>query len=158
MLDRVKSAPKQPGVDEIFLPGERSAAKAAAVASSGHLNVEANLLADLQRMADGTGGSAGAQSSKRWGVATRLAHPTAAGMEDPYSSMAVPLYQTATFKQPSAVDNGPFDYTRSGNPTRAILEQNMADLEGGVRGLAFATGMAAIAAACRLVKTGARRL
>jgi Cys/Met metabolism PLP-dependent enzyme len=71
--------------------------------------------------------------------------------------MAVPLYQTATFRQPSAVENGPFDYTRSGNPTRVILEQNMAELEGGVRGLAFVTGMAAINAACRLVGDGAPR-
>lgn len=69
--------------------------------------------------------------------------------------MQVPLYQTATFKQPSATTNGPYDYTRSGNPTRDILEANVADLEGGARGLAFCTGMAAIAAVCRLVKSGA---
>ncbi|KAK6127312.1 hypothetical protein DH2020_038975 [Rehmannia glutinosa] len=37
---------------------------------------------------------------------------------DPYDALSTPLYQTATFKQPSAIDNGPYDYTRSGNPTR----------------------------------------
>jgi O-acetylhomoserine/O-acetylserine sulfhydrylase-like pyridoxal-dependent enzyme len=48
-----------------------------------------------------------------------------------------------------------YDYTRSGNPTRALLERNMAELEGGVAALAFVTGMAAINAAVRLVGAGA---
>jgi cystathionine beta-lyase len=72
--------------------------------------------------------------------------------------MSPPLYQTATFKQPSATENGPFDYTRSGNPTRDILQANMAELEGGVMGLAFCSGMAAINAAVRLLATGERAL
>jgi hypothetical protein len=42
---------------------------------------------------------------------------------DPYSAVSTPLYQTATFKQPSATDCGPYDYTRSGNPTRDVLER-----------------------------------
>lgn len=97
----------------------------------------------------------GSSAAKDWGMATRLAHPTSAGTEDPYASMAPPMYQTATFKQPSATENGPYDYTRSGNPTRDILEQNLAELEGGCSGLAFTSGMAAINAACKLVKAGA---
>ncbi|XP_027350710.1 cystathionine beta-lyase, chloroplastic isoform X3 [Abrus precatorius] len=49
---------------------------------------------------------------------------------DPYGAVSLPLYQTATFKQPSAVENGPYDYTRSGNPTRDALERrvNTSDL------------------------------
>ncbi|OIW11501.1 hypothetical protein TanjilG_26867 [Lupinus angustifolius] len=42
---------------------------------------------------------------------------------DPYGAVSTPLYQTATFKQPSAIENGPYDYTRSGNPTRDALER-----------------------------------
>ncbi|OIW11500.1 hypothetical protein TanjilG_26866 [Lupinus angustifolius] len=49
---------------------------------------------------------------------------------DPYGAVSTPLYQTATFKQPSAIENGPYDYTRSGNPTRDALERrvNTSDL------------------------------
>jgi hypothetical protein len=43
------------------------------------------------------------------------------GIRDPYGASAVPIYQTATFKQTSATDMGDFDYTRSGNPTRSNL-------------------------------------
>ena len=49
--------------------------------------------------------------------------------QDPYGAVAPPLYQTATFDQVSAVQCGPYDYTRSGNPTRDQLEAQMADLE-----------------------------
>lgn len=48
---------------------------------------------------------------------------------DPYGAVAPPLYQTATFHQLSAVDCGEYDYSRSGNPTRAQLEAQMAALE-----------------------------
>jgi cystathionine beta-lyase len=48
---------------------------------------------------------------------------------DPYGAVASPLYQTATFKQVSAVQCGPYDYTRSGNPTRDQLEAHIAELE-----------------------------
>lgn len=61
-------------------------------------------------------------------LATKLLHPPSAGT-DPYQAVAPPLYQTATFNQPSATENGPYDYTRSGNPTRTLLETQMADLE-----------------------------
>lgn len=40
-----------------------------------------------------------------------------------------PLYQTATFQQPGPTENGEYDYNRSGNPTRTVLERQMADLE-----------------------------
>jgi cystathionine beta-lyase/cystathionine gamma-synthase len=68
--------------------------------------------------------------------------------------MAPPLYQTATFKQPGATENGLYDYTRSGNPTRDLLQANLAELEGGEMGLAFCSGMAAINAAVRLLVAG----
>ncbi|KAJ4848042.1 hypothetical protein Tsubulata_046185 [Turnera subulata] len=73
---------------------------------------------------------------------------------DPYLAMSTPLYQTSTFKQLSAVQNGPYDYTRSGNPTRDALESLLAKLDKGDRALCFTSGMAALAAVSHLVGTG----
>jgi cystathionine gamma-synthase len=56
----------------------------------------------------------------------------------------VPIYQTSTYKQDGVGGlRGGYEYSRSANPTRAALEEAMAALEGGTRGLAFASGMAA---------------
>jgi cysteine-S-conjugate beta-lyase len=65
-----------------------------------------------------------------------------------------PIYQTATFRQDSATAFGDFDYTRSGNPTRAVLETQLALLESGTRAFCFSTGLAAITAVTRLLKPG----
>ncbi|XP_061367570.1 cystathionine beta-lyase, chloroplastic [Gastrolobium bilobum] len=73
---------------------------------------------------------------------------------DPYGAVSLPLYQTATFKQPSAVENGPYDYTRSGNPTRDALESLLAKLDKADRALCFTSGMAALSAVAHLVGTG----
>ncbi|KAK6143343.1 hypothetical protein DH2020_023691 [Rehmannia glutinosa] len=73
---------------------------------------------------------------------------------DPYDALSTPLYQTATFKQPSAIDNGPYDYTRSGNPTRDALESLLAKLDKANRALCFTSGMAALSAVTHLVGTG----
>lgn len=73
---------------------------------------------------------------------------------DPYDAMSTPLYQTATFKQPSATEYGPYDYTRSGNPTRDVLEDLMAKLDKADRALCFTSGMAALTAVSHLVKPG----
>ena len=55
-------------------------------------------------------------------------------MDDSYAAVSTPIYQTATFDQPDAVSFGPYDYSRSGNPTRDALERQMAELEGADRG------------------------
>lgn len=75
---------------------------------------------------------------------------------DPYGASVMPLYQTATFKQPGATDFGAYDYTRSGNPTRDALQQQIAQLEGvpGATAYCFSTGMAALSAVTRLVAAG----
>ncbi|XP_021281914.1 cystathionine beta-lyase, chloroplastic [Herrania umbratica] len=73
---------------------------------------------------------------------------------DPYGAMSTPLYQTATFKQPSAIENGPYDYTRSGNPTRDVLERLLAKLEKADQAFCFTSGMAALSAVAQLVGTG----
>uniref|UniRef100_A0A7N0UT12 Cystathionine beta-lyase, chloroplastic n=1 Tax=Kalanchoe fedtschenkoi TaxID=63787 RepID=A0A7N0UT12_KALFE len=73
---------------------------------------------------------------------------------DPYDAVSTPLYQTATFKQPSATENGPYDYTRSGNPTRHDLESLLAKLDVADRAFCFTSGMAALTAVTRLVGAG----
>jgi methionine-gamma-lyase len=69
-----------------------------------------------------------------------------------FGEVSIPIYQTSTFSFPSAEEgaarfagtNEGFIYTRMGNPTTNALEENIAALEGGFRGMATATGMAAI--------------
>ena len=73
---------------------------------------------------------------------------------DVYGAISPPIYQTATFRQPTASEFGEYDYTRSGNPTRTLLERQLAKLEDGAHACAFASGMAAITALTRLVASG----
>ncbi|CAL9150863.1 cystathionine beta-lyase, chloroplastic-like [Musa acuminata AAA Group] len=73
---------------------------------------------------------------------------------DPYGAMSTPLYQTSTFKQPSATTYGPYDYTRSGNPTRDVLQSLMAKLEKADQAFCFTSGMAALATVTHLVEAG----
>lgn len=69
-------------------------------------------------------------------------------------AISVPIYQTSTFVQEAPGVNKGYDYARSGNPTRATLEQLIAQLEKGIVGLAFASGLAAIDAIVKLLQTG----
>lgn len=87
------------------------------------------------------------------GLSTEIIHFKGSSF-DPLNASSTPIYQTATFKQPSATENGPYDYTRSGNPTREALETLLAKIEGADKAFAFSTGMAATAAATRLVRSG----
>ena len=73
---------------------------------------------------------------------------------DAYGAIVPPIYQTATFEQPTASEFGEYDYTRSGNPTRTLLEEQLADLEDAHHACAFASGMAALTALTRIVKSG----
>nr|BAS32612.1 cystathionine beta-lyase [Mimosa pudica] len=73
---------------------------------------------------------------------------------DPYEAVSTPIYQTATFKQPSATVNGPYDYTRSGNPTRDALERLLAKLDKADRAFCFGSGMAALSAVSQLFENG----
>jgi cystathionine beta-lyase/cystathionine gamma-synthase len=66
----------------------------------------------------------------------------------------VPVYQTVTFTQDAIGVNRGFEYSRSGNPTREALERCLASLEEGRFGLAYASGMAAIAGVVQLLETG----
>jgi len=73
---------------------------------------------------------------------------------DRISPACTPIYQTATFRQQDATEFGEYDYSRSGNPTRAAVEKQIAALESGTRGFCFSTGLAAITAVTRLVSPG----
>jgi cystathionine beta-lyase/cystathionine gamma-synthase len=76
------------------------------------------------------------------GFATRAIH--AGQAPDPATgAVVVPIYQTSTFAQEAVGVHKGYEYSRSGNPTRAALESCLASLEGGGHGLAFASGLAA---------------
>ncbi len=84
--------------------------------------------------------------------ATALIHAIPA---DPLTgAISVPIYQTSTYVQEAPGVNRGYDYARSGNPTRAVLENLIAQLEGGATGTAFASGLAAIDAVVKLLKSG----
>ncbi|MEK8126988.1 aminotransferase class I/II-fold pyridoxal phosphate-dependent enzyme [Paenibacillus filicis] len=85
--------------------------------------------------------------------ATKLIH-FGAEIDKQTGASSVPLYQASTFHQASLDEPPEYDYTRSGNPTRQALEDYIALLEGGVRGFAFASGMAAISGAFMLLSAG----
>ncbi len=71
-----------------------------------------------------------------------------------FGSISVPIYQTAIYRYKKFGENFGYDYSRSENPTRFALESAIADLEGGARGLAFSSGMAAITSLFLLFKPG----
>jgi len=86
-------------------------------------------------------------------LATQLAQ-VGINREEKTGAISTPIYQTSTFCHPALGQSTGFDYSRSGNPTRQALEDSICALEKGQRGLAFASGMAAIAAVMSLFKPG----
>src|SRR4029079_8691540 len=67
----------------------------------------------------------------------------------------VPIYATSTYTQEAPGKHKGYEYSRSGNPTRTPLEACLASLEGGERGLAFASGLAATTAVLSVLRPGA---
>src|SRR5881396_3111645 len=90
---------------------------------------------------------------KQHEFATRAIH---AGQEPDPSTGAImtPIYATSTYVQKSPGKHKGYDYARSINPTRLAYEKFIADLEGGTRGFAFASGLAAIATALDALESG----
>ena len=86
-------------------------------------------------------------------LATRAIH---AGQQPDPSTGAImtPIYATSTYVQRSPGDHQGWEYSRSHNPTRSAYEKCIADLEGGSRGFAFASGMAATATVLELLDSG----
>jgi cystathionine gamma-lyase len=89
----------------------------------------------------------------KFGFATRAIH---AGQDaDPATgATVVPIYATSTYTQAAPGQHKGYEYSRSGNPTRTALETCLAALEGGERGLAFASGLAATAAVLSVLRPG----
>ena len=83
---------------------------------------------------------------------TKLIHSVP--VDELTGAISVPIYQTSTFVQEAPGVNKGFDYSRSGNPTRKVLESVIAELEGGAAGFAFASGLAAIDSVVKLLSAG----
>ncbi len=84
---------------------------------------------------------------------TKCVH--AGQVPDPVTgSIIPPIYQTATYVLPEVGRDLGFDYTRSSNPTRKVLEENLAALDSGRYGVCYASGMSAVDAVMKLLKSG----
>ena len=87
------------------------------------------------------------------GFATRAIH--AGQVPDPLAGAAMPpIYQTSTYIQDGLGRHKGYEYARTQNPTREVLERNVASLEGGTHGFAFGSGLAALDAVLKLLKAG----
>ena len=85
---------------------------------------------------------------------TKTIHGGQENTDPAYGSVMPPIYQTSTYKQTTPGGHKGFEYSRSGNPTRAALERALASIENGKFGLAFGSGLAAIDAVVKLFKPG----
>ncbi|MBP5856419.1 PLP-dependent transferase [Marivibrio halodurans] len=103
------------------------------------------------------GAPSGSKRNRKQGLSTRGIH---AGQEpDPTTgAIMVPIYATSTYVQESPGRHKGYEYSRSQNPTRMALEACVADLEGGARGYAFASGLAAMGTILETLDSGARVL
>ncbi len=86
-------------------------------------------------------------------IETQLVHDSSPA-DELTGSVVPPLYATSTYRQEGLGKHKGWEYGRTGNPTRAVLEQAMAKLEGGSHGFAFASGMAAIDTCFHTLKKG----
>lgn len=85
---------------------------------------------------------------------TKTIHGGQHNVDPAYGAVMPPIYQTSTYRQSTPGGHKGFEYSRSGNPTRAALENSLASIEEGKFGLAFSSGLAAIDAILKLFKTG----
>jgi cystathionine beta-lyase/cystathionine gamma-synthase len=85
---------------------------------------------------------------------TKTIHGGQHNVDPAYGSVMPPIYQTSTYSQTTPGGHKGFEYSRSGNPTRAALERAFASIENGKFGLAFGSGLAAIDAVIKLLKPG----
>ncbi|TBW27080.1 cystathionine gamma-synthase [Gramella sp. KN1008] len=85
---------------------------------------------------------------------TKTIHGGQKNADPAYGSVMPPIYQTSTYSQSTPGGHKGFEYSRSGNPTRAMLEKSLASIENGNYGLAFGSGLAAIDAVVKLFKPG----
>src|SRR5574341_439951 len=93
------------------------------------------------------------ESDLELGLGTRAVHG-GQRPDDPTGAIMTPIYQTSTYVQPALGKHKGFEYARTRNPTRDALERNLAALEGGAHGFAFASGLAATDAVLKLLRAG----
>ena len=87
------------------------------------------------------------------GIETRAIH--AGQSPDPTTgAIMTPIFQTSTYVQAGPGEHKGYEYSRTQNPTRAALEANLASLEGGAHGLAFASGCATMTTILHTLMTG----
>ncbi|MCD8500495.1 MAG: cystathionine beta-lyase [Bacillaceae bacterium] len=91
--------------------------------------------------------------SKQFDIQTRLLH-NSQKIDKTTGAVSVPIQHSSTFHQDSFDEFGAYEYARGSNPTRKALEEVIAELEGGARGFAFSSGMAAISTAFLLLSKG----
>ncbi|MGH7538439.1 MAG: trans-sulfuration enzyme family protein, partial [Gemmatimonadales bacterium] len=90
---------------------------------------------------------------RRRRLGTRAVH--AGSVPDPLAGAVMsPIYQTSTYVQDGLGRNKGYEYARTRNPTREVLERNVAALEGGRHGFAFGSGLAAVDATMKLLSAG----
>lgn len=85
---------------------------------------------------------------------TKTIHGGQENIDPAYGSVMPPIYQTSTYSQITPGGHKGFEYSRSANPTRTALENALASIENGKFGLAFGSGLAAIDAVLKLLKSG----
>lgn len=92
------------------------------------------------------------RNGRKYALATELVYTES---KDQYGASSMPIYQSATFKQTSAVGGGmEYDYTRSGNPTRTHLERHLAKIMNATRALVVGSGMGALDVITRVLRPG----
>ncbi|TMU87625.1 cystathionine beta-lyase [Bacillus sp. BHET2] len=91
-------------------------------------------------------------SKKPFSLQTSLIHSH--GFDKETGAVSTPIHNATTFHQQDFDQYGTYDYSRSGNPTRETVEETIAELEGGVKGFAFSSGMAAISTSFFLLSNG----
>lgn len=93
------------------------------------------------------------EEDRAHGLATRAVH--AGHVPDPLSGAVMPpIYQTSTYQQEGIGKHKGYEYGRTQNPTREVLERNLASLEGATHGFAFGSGLAALDAILKLLSAG----
>nr|XP_033331342.1 putative cystathionine gamma-lyase 2 [Megalopta genalis] len=92
--------------------------------------------------------------SEEEGFATKAIHAGQDPLQWTHCSVVPPIVMSTTFRQDGPGQHRGYDYTRSGNPTRDVLETCLATLENGKHGFAFSSGLGATSVLCSLLKTG----
>ena len=93
------------------------------------------------------------EKNASWGFSTKAVHGYG-GREPQTGAVSYPLYQSATFAHPALGESTGFAYSRCGNPTVLELENTIAQLEGGLKAFAYASGTAAISTLLKLFRSG----